>query len=154
MDSMTAEHFSPISRDPGSDEIGELTAHFNAMGTRLKQLINDLYVLQLKQKSMELENVRAELKYLQAQIDPHFLFNTLNAILVLSVRNGHTEEGRSSARFPSCCAAWWIPPTTWCPFGRSWISCAWCSRWSASASAISCATNSASPPRPRRAPCR
>ncbi len=92
MDSMTAEHFSPISRDPGRDEIGELTVHFNAMGLRLRQLIDDLYVLQLKQKSLELENVRAELKYLQAQIDPHFLFNTLNAILVLSIRNGHTEE--------------------------------------------------------------
>ena len=92
MDSMTAEHFSPIMRDSGQDEIGDLTEHFNAMGTRLKQLINDLYVLQLRQKSMELENVRAELKYLQAQIDPHFLFNTLNGILVLCVRNGHQEE--------------------------------------------------------------
>ncbi len=92
MDSMTAEHFSPIEHEAGRDEIGNLTAHFNAMGTRLSQLINDLYVLQLKQKSLELENVRAELKYLQAQVDPHFLFNTLNAILVLSVRNGHTEE--------------------------------------------------------------
>jgi len=92
MDSMTAEHFSPISRDPGQDEIGELTTHFNDMGKRLHQLIDDLYVLQLRQKNMELENVRAELKYLQAQIDPHFLFNTLNALLVLSVRNGHTEE--------------------------------------------------------------
>ncbi|MBN1776972.1 MAG: histidine kinase [Clostridiales bacterium] len=92
MDSMTAEHFSPISRDPGRDEIGELTTHFNDMGERLHQLIDDLYVLQLRQKNMELENVRAELKYLRAQIDPHFLFNTLNALLVLSVRNGHTEE--------------------------------------------------------------
>ncbi len=92
MDSMTAEDFSPIAHDHGKDEIGELTAHFNAMGSRLKQLINDLYVLRLQQKSMELENVRAELKYLQAQVDPHFLFNTLNAILVLSVRNGHQEE--------------------------------------------------------------
>ncbi len=92
MDNMTAEHFSPITREAGRDEIGELTAHFNDMGTRLKQLINDLYVLQIRQKSMELENVRAELKYLQVQIDPHFLFNTLNGILVLSVRNGHHEE--------------------------------------------------------------
>jgi two-component system, sensor histidine kinase YesM len=92
MDSMTAEHFSPISHESGHDEIGELTAHFNDMGARLRQLIDDLYVLQLRQKNMELENVRAKLKYLQAQIDPHFLFNTLNALLVLSVRNGHQEE--------------------------------------------------------------
>jgi len=92
MDSMTADHFAPITHDIGHDEIGELIAHFNAMSKRLQQLITDLYVLQLQQKSMELENVRAELKYLQAQIDPHFLFNTLNAILVLCVRNGHTEE--------------------------------------------------------------
>ncbi|NLV59854.1 MAG: sensor histidine kinase [Clostridiales bacterium] len=92
MDNMTAENFTPITREAGRDEIGELTAHFNEMGARLKQLINDLYVLQLRQKSLELENVRAQLKYLQVQIDPHFLFNTLNGILVLSVRNGHHEE--------------------------------------------------------------
>jgi len=91
MDSITAEHFSPITKEMGKDEIGDLMEHFNAMGERLKQLIHDIYVLQLHQKSLELENVRAELKYLQAQIDPHFLFNTLNAILVLCVRNGYTE---------------------------------------------------------------
>ena len=91
MDIMTAEDFLPASRDPGRDEIGELTEHFNAMGLRLKQVVNDLYLLKLRQKSLELENVRAELKYLQAQIDPHFLFNTLNGILVLCVRNGYKE---------------------------------------------------------------
>ncbi len=91
MDSITAEHFSPITKEMGKDEIGDLMEHFNAMGERLKQLIHDIYVLQLHQKSLELENVRAELKYLQAQIDPHFLFNTLNAILVLCVRNGYSE---------------------------------------------------------------
>ena len=92
MDSMTADHFSPVAHDIGRDEIGELIVHFNALSERMQQLIKDLYVLQLQQKSLELENVRAELKYLQAQIDPHFLFNTLNAILVLCVRNGHSEE--------------------------------------------------------------
>ncbi len=91
MDSITAENFYPIKKEMGKDEIGELMEHFNTMGERLKQLINDIYVLQLHQKSLELENVRAELKYLQAQIDPHFLFNTLNAILVLCVRKGYTE---------------------------------------------------------------
>ncbi len=51
---------------PGTTRSASLTAHFNDMGARLRQLINDLYVLQLRQKNMELENVRAELKYLQA----------------------------------------------------------------------------------------
>lgn len=91
MDRMNAEDFAPIHNGLSHDEIGELMVHFNAMGERLKQLINDLYVLQLRQTSLELENTRAELKYLQAQIDPHFLFNTLNAMLVLCVRNGYAD---------------------------------------------------------------
>ncbi len=91
MDSMTNEYFDVVSRDIGHDEIGELIEHFNAMSARMKQLIHDVYVLELHNKNYELESVRAELKYLQAQIDPHFLFNTLNAILVLCVRNGYTE---------------------------------------------------------------
>ncbi len=91
MDSLSGEHFEPLTRDAGSDEIGELIEHFNAMGERMRQLIQNIYVLELRQKNLELERVRAELKYLQAQIDPHFLFNTLNAILVLCVRNGYGE---------------------------------------------------------------
>ena len=91
MDHTTADRFIPIENETGRDEIGELTAHFNAMSNRLKQLINDVYVLELNQKSLELERVRGELKYLQAQIDPHFLFNTLNGILVVCVRNGYTD---------------------------------------------------------------
>lgn len=75
----------------GSDEIGELAVHFNTMSARLEDLIEDVYVLELQQKSLELERVCAELKYLQAQIDPHFLFNTLNGMLVMCIRNGYTE---------------------------------------------------------------
>lgn len=91
MDSMTNEHFDSMHHDIGRDEIGELIEHFNAMSERMKQLIQNIYVLELQQKNLELERVRAEFKYLQAQIDPHFLFNTLNAILVLCVRNGYGE---------------------------------------------------------------
>ncbi len=91
MDSTTNDHFDTVKQYSGSDEIGELTEHFNAMSERMEQLIHNIYVLELRQKNLELEHVRAELKYLQAQIDPHFLFNTLNAILVLCVRNGYME---------------------------------------------------------------
>lgn len=91
MDNTMPGHFEPIPEPVGSDEIGELAMHFNTMSARLEDLIEDVYVLELQQKSLELERVCAELKYLQAQIDPHFLFNTLNGMLVMCIRNGYTE---------------------------------------------------------------
>ena len=91
MDSASAEDFRHVDTPVAHDEIGELTVHFNAMRQRLKELIEDVYLLQLRQKNMELERVCGELKYLQAQLDPHFLFNTLNGMLVLCVRNGYAD---------------------------------------------------------------
>lgn len=55
------------------DEIGELSRGYNSMVANIKELVNDVYVLQLKEKE-------AELKALQSQINPHFLYNTLDTI--------------------------------------------------------------------------
>lgn len=57
----------------GNDEITRLGQSFNNMSQRLKQLINDIYAIRIKKKE-------AELKALQAQINPHFLYNTLDTI--------------------------------------------------------------------------
>lgn len=91
MDAAGAGRFEPIKEDIGRDEIGELIEHYNQMSAQLEQLIRDVYALELQKKSLELERLRAELKYLQAQIDPHFLFNTLNAILVVCVKRDYSE---------------------------------------------------------------
>lgn len=55
------------------DEIGELTAAFNKMVFRIDQLIK---------RTVENEKQKAEMdfKILQAQINPHFLYNTLDSI--------------------------------------------------------------------------
>jgi two-component system sensor histidine kinase YesM len=55
------------------DEIGELSRGYNSMVVNIKSLVNDVYVLQLKEKE-------AELKALQSQINPHFLYNMLDTI--------------------------------------------------------------------------
>jgi two-component system sensor histidine kinase YesM len=76
---------------PGKDEVGFLIMSFNDMISEINGLINDVYKLEMQKKDAEMENMRAEYKYLQAQADPHFLFNTLNAVLVYCAKNKYDE---------------------------------------------------------------
>lgn len=55
------------------DEIGRLGIRFNHMVGTIQNYINQEYKLKIKQKE-------SELKALQSQIDPHFLYNTLDMI--------------------------------------------------------------------------
>lgn len=57
----------------GNDEISDLTRGFDAMVLRLDMLINEVYDSRLKEKEYEM-------KALQTQINPHFLYNTLSLI--------------------------------------------------------------------------
>lgn len=64
----------------GSDEIGILGARFKQMVERLNQLINREYKL-------ELENKTNQLKVLHSQINPHFLYNALQSIGTVALKN-------------------------------------------------------------------
>ncbi|WP_171909258.1 sensor histidine kinase [Paenibacillus sp. GP183] len=55
------------------DEIGELGRQFNMMVMTIKELIDKEYKLEIRQKE-------SELRILQSQMDPHFLYNTLDMI--------------------------------------------------------------------------
>jgi two-component system sensor histidine kinase YesM len=72
--------------DTSKDEIAEVTSNYNAMLENLKMLLEDI-------KNKERQKRKAELKALQAQINPHFLSNTLNTAKWLAgVQNAHNVE--------------------------------------------------------------
>ena len=66
------------------DEIGYLSKCFNKMSGQIDILVNRVYKEQLTRKE-------AELKALQAQINPHFLFNTLESINWMAQLNNVPE---------------------------------------------------------------
>ncbi|WP_088831359.1 cache domain-containing sensor histidine kinase [Paenibacillus tyrfis] len=55
------------------DEVGQLGRSFNAMVQRIKQLIDEVYKKQLMLQE-------AEIRAIQAQFNPHFLYNALDSI--------------------------------------------------------------------------
>lgn len=73
MNKVENEDFDVQVKFRSNDEIAMLGRSFNKMSVRLKGLINQVYMTKIKQKE-------AELSALQTQINPHFLYNTLDTI--------------------------------------------------------------------------
>lgn len=88
---------------PYQDEVGELAGSFNYMLDEIetlmdkqRQSIEALREERDRVAKMQKQKRKAELKALQAQINPHFLYNTLNAITWQAVSSGDEKISQLS----------------------------------------------------------
>lgn len=80
MKRVEAGDFSGQIEISSRDEIGLLAHGFNKMVARLNELVNEIYLSRIRETEMSLRQREIELKALQSQINPHFLFNSLETI--------------------------------------------------------------------------
>lgn len=77
-----------------SDEVGELYRQFQSFLARIRELIRHIKLTEAKKR-------RADLLALQAQINPHFLYNTLNTIKFMAALQGADNIGEVSEKLSS-----------------------------------------------------
>lgn len=68
----------------GNDEIGQISGAYNQMADNIQNLMEKVYLL-------ELANKEAEIEVLKMQINPHFLYNTLDTISWLGFGSGNED---------------------------------------------------------------
>lgn len=66
------------------DEIGQIGSEYNRMAANIETLIEKVYKMEITQK-------QAEIDFLCMQINPHFLYNTLDTISWTAIMQGNTE---------------------------------------------------------------
>lgn len=90
----------------GRDEIGALEKDFVEMMHKIRELIQEVYIADLKIKDsvinyqkIQAEKRKAEIISLQTQINPHYLFNTLETIRMSLILNNDKKNADIIAAF-------------------------------------------------------
>ena len=94
MQRAAAGEFDLVSTLGGSDEISELYDFLGTMISEIRRLLSEVYRERLRAEKLKTEQKDAEYKMLASQINPHFLYNTLETIRMKARVNGQYDIER------------------------------------------------------------
>ena len=83
-----------IAEATGIAEIDDLMRRFNRMVLRLNDLIDTVYKSQIREQTLISEVRESEIKSLQFQVNPHFLYNTLDTINWMALEAGNEDVSK------------------------------------------------------------
>lgn len=84
MEQVKSGHLDVLTTQVANDEIGAITKNFEDTLNQVNRLINEVYLEKIKTQE-------AEREVLVSQMKPHFLYNTLDSIHWLAMRNKDYE---------------------------------------------------------------
>lgn len=91
MHRVTVGDFDLNEKIDGDDEINELYNDLQVMVKSMQDLMNEAYEAKIQTETFRLNQVEAEFKTLASQINPHFLYNTLETIRMKAYVNNDKE---------------------------------------------------------------
>ncbi|MGL5676172.1 MAG: cache domain-containing sensor histidine kinase [Cellulosilyticaceae bacterium] len=103
LDKLPTQGFQGTFTDSSDDEIGILGTHFNTMVQEIQNLIHQVYLSEIHAKQLAFKKKEAELNALQMQINPHFLYNTLDIIRweIIALEDGNGKVSQMVESFSS-----------------------------------------------------
>lgn len=94
MQKAAAGEFDLVEKLGGNDEISELYDYMGTMILEIRRLLSEVYHERLQAERLRNEQRNAEYKVLASQINPHFLYNTLETIRMKARVNGQYDIER------------------------------------------------------------
>lgn len=91
MSKVADNDFNIPERIDGNDEVSEVYGHLYETMQSLQHLIGENYRHLAQEKNMEIRQKETQFKALSSQINPHFLYNTLEMIRMKALRNKDKE---------------------------------------------------------------
>ena len=82
----------------GRDELGELAMDMNATITGIRALHKEILAENAARQALQTQQRKIEFELLVSQINPHFLFNTLETIRMKAKLSGNTEVAEISVK--------------------------------------------------------